>query len=122
MYWQEQIGQRGALHAAQHHDAELLLGHHADGGGHSGRVSAVLPHELVAVVFDDPSHAVCIEVRRRDGVAARATASAAAAGRHENLRRMRLTQRGAADEPLAVHHAVVQLKPKPLRHVDARSR
>ena len=64
----EEPGKLCALHVAQHHDANFLLGEHADSGGHAERVSAVLPGELVSIILNHPAHAVRAEALHGDGI------------------------------------------------------
>jgi len=99
-----------AGHVAEHHDAELVLWHHAHRGRHAERIPSVLPDELMAEVFDDPAHAVGAERHERIGRPELAWSD-------DGLGRVCHLECGRAHETLAVVHAVGELEAQPLRHV-----
>ena len=105
----QQIGKLSMVHAGQHDHTNFLLRKHAHGGCHAGRVSSVLPHQLVPIILHDPTHAVRIE---QSLLAAARTTRA-----DDHLRDVGFAQRCATHQSLAVDDAVVQLESEPLCHV-----
>src|SRR5205814_1478082 len=76
-----------ALHVAQHDDANLPLGKHADGGGHAECVSTMLPGELISIILNHPAHAVRAEALYGNGISA---VAASTGGGDEDLWGVRL--------------------------------
>ena len=108
---QRDDGRRRALRVGEHHDAQLLLGHHQHARRHARQTAAVRDHRSALVVVHEPAEAVGLEVTPQRVVGAY---------RDQRVRDPGGCDRLGGNDLLAVDLAVLQVHEQPARHVGRR--